>query len=342
MKTSHPIASVLLAIAFSVFAAVAAAAGPFAVTLLKDGKPVSGANVSLQLADVGKTASVPTDADGRASFALDVANVGKSEVSVYVDEDCPNGETRVVLSGANGAQKSECRRRRKIGAFWWRGSGHVTIDVGLGTVVVDSPAAVATTSTPGLRTWSIGAALGYADFTRFDCGAQQSSGCSTKRGTGVYALDIGKQWGPLTFSLGFLKSTGAVEADPRSATQNGGGEQFRIRQEWRASIAYPIDLGNGVTIYPLLGVAHLQGQFSGGATQTCFDVGNGQVSCEPGTGNGGQLTQWTTRGFGGVGAQFQINDRWSGFLQALYEDNQDFAGMDSPRYQIEAGVRFRM
>jgi hypothetical protein len=351
MDFTQRLANALLAGAIFVGATAYAAFGPMQVTIVNDGKPVSGAKVSLELADLGK-AMPPTDTGGNTSVALDFANAGKIEVAVYVADDCRNGETQVALVGPGGKPDSECHKWRKLGIIPWTGSGHVTIDVARGTVAIDNGPSLSSLSQPVLsssrsvgsddQSWSVGGGLGYSYFPQFDCGTQQgSSGCDTRKGAGTYYLDLSKKWAPIELDFGFHKSFGTLEANPRSVTQTSGGQPFKIQQEWRLSASYLFVLTPNLTVSPLIGIARLQGQQgSSGTSQTCFDVGNGQISCETVSGPGGRIAEWTTRGFGGVATEVKISDQWSAVMHVIFGDLRDFRAMDSTRYEFDIGARW--
>jgi hypothetical protein len=118
-------------------AQVAAAQGDgIAFTALQDGAPAPGVSVVLEIANQGKVNLGTTDAQGQTSFALDVANLGKVQVEIVV-EDCPADDI-VHLLGPGGQlppERDECKRRR-VGVFWWGKARAITVDVTRGTLTV--------------------------------------------------------------------------------------------------------------------------------------------------------------------------------------------------------------
>ena len=87
------------------------------VTVNNNGQPASGVEVVLELANKNKVASVTTRSDGNASLAvnpLDLANMGKVDVEVTVEQECPDGQTHVTVTvpGQEPEDKG-CRSARK-------------------------------------------------------------------------------------------------------------------------------------------------------------------------------------------------------------------------------------
>ena len=125
------------------------------VTINSNGQPLSDVEVVLELANKNKVASATTGGDGTASLdmsALDIANMGKVQVEVVVDQDCSDGKTHVALTAA-GQQPDDngCKKTKKVFAFTVDGSRrlHLIVDVALGTATLapaSQPAAAATTS----------------------------------------------------------------------------------------------------------------------------------------------------------------------------------------------------
>ena len=127
------------------------------VTINNNGHPASGIEVVLELANKNKVASATTSSDGNASLAvnpLDLANMGKLDVEVTVEQECPDGQTHVTVT-AQGQEPDDkgCKKRKKVLAFVLipGGGQHLTVDAGLGTAEISptgaGPAAGPSTST---------------------------------------------------------------------------------------------------------------------------------------------------------------------------------------------------
>ena len=79
----------------------------------------------------GKAGDVPIDANGSGSTVLDISNLGKVQVKVYVDV-CEDGKNVKVLvaAGQDPPDDKGCRRRAAGGA-WWTDCGvtRLTLDL---------------------------------------------------------------------------------------------------------------------------------------------------------------------------------------------------------------------
>jgi opacity protein-like surface antigen len=118
--------------------AKAAPQGGSQVTITNNGQPASGVSFVLDISNQGKTAKSTgtTDNQGSPSNVLDLSNVGKVKVDVYV-EVCQNGQHVVIVdSGMTPPDDGSCKMRRRIGGFWLTGSDTLKIDVGTGTAIV--------------------------------------------------------------------------------------------------------------------------------------------------------------------------------------------------------------
>lgn len=98
--------------------------------------PASALEIAL---NGGKIADATPDEQGNATSVLDLANLGKARVTVYVDR-CENGRkvtVQLVSEGNDPPANEDCDR--KMAGWFWSDKGKVRVDVGNGTV-----------STPGI------------------------------------------------------------------------------------------------------------------------------------------------------------------------------------------------
>src|SRR5271167_4812128 len=108
------------------------------ITISNNGQPASGVSFVLDISNQGKTATSTgtTDSQGSPSNVLDLSNVGKVRVDVYV-EVCQNGQHILIVdAGVTPPDDGSCSKRRKIGGFWLTGSDTIKIDVGTGIATV--------------------------------------------------------------------------------------------------------------------------------------------------------------------------------------------------------------
>src|SRR5688572_23900327 len=77
-----------------------------------------GINLELYL-NAGKVADVTISATGEGTSVLDLSNLGKVQLQVYVDV-CQDGKVVKVLvaAGQPAPEDKNCRRRVAGGAFW--------------------------------------------------------------------------------------------------------------------------------------------------------------------------------------------------------------------------------
>jgi len=155
------------------------------VTVNNNGQPASGVEVVLELANKNKVASVMTGSDGSASLAvnpLDLANMGKVDVEVTVEQECPDGQTHVTVTvpGQEPEDKG-CKRRKKIFAFvLFGGKGQrLTLDIAreAGEVYPTNPGG-ANPTTPTAKTSNPEARLIWGQIGG-DIGVKKFSGANT-------------------------------------------------------------------------------------------------------------------------------------------------------------------
>lgn len=88
-----------------------------------------GVNLEI-FVNAGKVADVTVNASGQAASVLDLSNLGKVQVQVYVDV-CQDGKTvRVLVVAGQPMPEGNCKRRM-VGAAWWSDCGvtRITIDL---------------------------------------------------------------------------------------------------------------------------------------------------------------------------------------------------------------------
>ncbi len=147
--------------------------GGTTVTISNNGSPSSGVTLALDLSNMGKAAHSTsiTDSNGSPSSAnvLDLSNVGKVRVEVYV-EVCQNGQrVWIVNAGTVPPDDGTCHDRHRIGgAYWLTGSDTIKIDTGTGTVDVEHGTSTSTGTTGGqyesYNPWEV---YGGFDYLRF-------------------------------------------------------------------------------------------------------------------------------------------------------------------------------
>jgi hypothetical protein len=145
------------------------------VTVNTHGQPMSDVQVVLVLANKNKVASATTASDGSATLnALDIANMGKVQLDVVVEQGCPDGKTYVTVTVHDQQPDDKgCKKRKKIFVFWWTGSGykHLIVDVDLETAQVVPSSAGSTgptsnsTPPPHLIWVQIGGGVGLKKFS---------------------------------------------------------------------------------------------------------------------------------------------------------------------------------
>jgi len=148
------------------------------VTITDHGQPVSDVQIVLELANKNKVASAVTTGDGTATLdVLSIANMGKVQVEVVVEQDCPDGQTHVtVAADGQPPDDSGCKKRTKLLVFvlFPGGGQHLAVDVGLLTASVtpngpptSTPAA---TSSPATHlVWvQFGGNVGFKKFSNLD------------------------------------------------------------------------------------------------------------------------------------------------------------------------------
>lgn len=89
-----------------------------------------GVNVELFL-NSGKVADVPLDAQGAGTSILDLGNLGKVHLQVYVDV-CQDGKlVKVLVADGQPAPEDQGCKRRIAGGAWWSDCGvtRITLDL---------------------------------------------------------------------------------------------------------------------------------------------------------------------------------------------------------------------
>jgi hypothetical protein len=121
-----------------------------AMNVGKTGQAAVGAP-STELAAAMNTGkfSGTADAQGMLSGILEIAAVGKIQVQVLIDEQCPDKKVRIYLVSQGQEPPPECKRR-VVGWFWLHKARRITIHVNAHTLVVDQTG------------WSKGAKFGTA------------------------------------------------------------------------------------------------------------------------------------------------------------------------------------
>jgi len=148
------------------------------VTINSNGQPASDVQVVLELANKNKVSSATTASDGTASLnVLDIANMGKVQVDVVIEQDCPDGQTHVIVT-VEGQQPDDngCKKHKKALAFLLipGGGQHLIVDIGLGTAAVtpsgEPIATPAATSSPATHlVWvQFGGNVGFKQFNNLD------------------------------------------------------------------------------------------------------------------------------------------------------------------------------
>ena len=125
---------------------------------LTGGMPGSAIELAL---NGGKVASPTADAQGQATSVLDLANLGKVEVRVFVDK-CRDGRTTVQMVTEDQtatAIEKDCDRKL-VGAFWAHRTRRVVIDVAAGTIQVQGQGGLSTGAKIGLGAGGAAAAIG--------------------------------------------------------------------------------------------------------------------------------------------------------------------------------------
>jgi hypothetical protein len=105
-----------------------AASGPASVPVQFTGG-TGGVNLELFL-NAGKVADVTINSSGTGASVLDLSNLGKVQLQVYVDV-CQDGKTvRVLVVAGQPTPEGNCKRRI-VGAAWWSDCGvtRITIDL---------------------------------------------------------------------------------------------------------------------------------------------------------------------------------------------------------------------
>lgn len=106
----------------------AGASGPGNVPIqFSGGTP--GVNLELFI-NAGKVADVTISATGTGTSILDLSNLGKVQLQVYIDV-CQDGKTVRVLVVAGQPKPEDNCKRRIVGAAWWSDCGvtRITIDL---------------------------------------------------------------------------------------------------------------------------------------------------------------------------------------------------------------------
>ena len=106
----------------------AGATGPSALPIqFSGGTP--GVNLELFL-NAGKVADVTINSSGQGASVLDLSNLGKVQLQVYVDV-CQDGKTvRVLVVAGQPIAEDNCKRR-VVGGAWWSDCGvtRITLDL---------------------------------------------------------------------------------------------------------------------------------------------------------------------------------------------------------------------
>ena len=112
--------------------------GGATVTITNNGSPASDVTVVLDISNMGKTAHSTVTTGSNGPSVLDLSDIGKTRVDVYV-EVCQNGQhVLIVNSGIVPPDDGTCHDRKKIGGgLWLNGGDTVKVDVGTGTVDVE-------------------------------------------------------------------------------------------------------------------------------------------------------------------------------------------------------------
>jgi hypothetical protein len=88
-----------------------------------------GVNLELYV-NAGKVADVTISANGTGASILEISNLGKVQLQVYIDV-CQDGKTVRVLVVAGQPKPEDNCKRRIVGAAWWSDCGvtRITIDL---------------------------------------------------------------------------------------------------------------------------------------------------------------------------------------------------------------------
>ena len=106
----------------------AGGAGPSALPIqFTGGTP--GMNLELFM-NAGKVADVTINSTGQGASVLDLSNLGKVELQVYVDV-CQDGKTMRVLVVAGQPPPEDNCKRRVVGAAWWSDCGVTRLTLNL-------------------------------------------------------------------------------------------------------------------------------------------------------------------------------------------------------------------
>jgi hypothetical protein len=130
----------------------------------------------------GKVVDLTIDAAGEASWVLDMGNMGKSKVEIYVDQ-CKDGKIGRVLftTGDMPPKDEDCDRKPLAGAGFWNDCGvtRITLDfrrfganvMGCGNFF---------TSPTGILTTGVGIVAGGVAISNTGGGTSSSSGTSSQ------------------------------------------------------------------------------------------------------------------------------------------------------------------
>jgi hypothetical protein len=178
------------------------------LTVNTNGQAAAGIPVVLELANRGKVSAGATDTQGNVSLPLDLANMGKVQMDVAVEE-CPNGEKAVVIIGPNGEQKTECKRR-KIGVLWWGGSQHATIDLSTGSLHVAqtetaNASSLGNTAAVVVQGAYVELGLGMANYGNLEDLCNGGAGnCNADDNVFATQFDVGYVYRGFDVSIGYL------------------------------------------------------------------------------------------------------------------------------------------
>jgi hypothetical protein len=205
-------------------------AGSIQVTILNNGQPIGDLELVLELANRNKVSIGATDTSGNVNVALDLANMGKVQVDVVVEEECPDNKTHVtILPHGQQPDQKGCKKRRRIIVIWWKSGQHVTIDVGKGAATVTQTGAgpAAPPHTP-LITYQLGGGVGLKHFSSANTCQSivvvlPSAKCSSGQQSFAFNLD-----GTLKITRYFGIGSGYARANAiaRNATASIGASTF--------------------------------------------------------------------------------------------------------------------
>jgi len=307
-------------------AAMPQGGGGTTVTVNSNGQPATGGTFVLDLANAGKIAhsTGTVDSNGTPSNVLDLANVGKVRVDVYV-EVCQNGQhILVVNSGVVPPDDGTCHDRHRIdGAFWLTGSDTIKIDTGTGTVDVThngTGTSLTGGQTGGFTPWE---AFGGFEYLRL---VEDSANFA---GFDLRALYNTNSWLGLGFAYDYKRLTG--ESESATLQIYGGAVQLNDRTKTWTPFGF-FEMGG----------AHISGSSSGGSTGgTTGELGIPRSETTGGGTSGSSSANAFAMKLGG-GLDLNITPSIAIRLGQMDWVYTHFGGQSQNNYDVIAGITFKI